>query len=133
MKQRNSLHAARDQIVWIITLVASTAVVVHLERLDLEQPQSTLTENPFSTSTAKVTALLESIEANSSNSDEALVQRATALTFGMLSDEPTDELRANARSTLLAIEKRLLQQDDPVLRSAYELLTGALDADVPRK
>lgn len=127
MKRRSALHAAREQIVWILALIGSTAVVIHLERLDLQQASSALTQNPFGPARPEFAALLAEIRAQEGDSDRELAQRATALTMVVLLDDTPPELLAEARATLAEIEARVGTGADDLLRPAAALLAVALD------
>lgn len=130
MKRRSGLQAAREQIVWIAALIGSTAIVVQLERLDLQQVGTALTENPFIGSGPEVLTLLDQVRGTDDGSDLALAQRATALTMGLMldarPDARPDALRAEAARTLLLLETRIAERDDLLLRSAAALLAAAL-------
>lgn len=128
MRRPSALHAAREQMVWIAALIGSTAIVVQLERLDLQQAGTALTENPFAPSRPEVAALLEQVRAAGDESDLALAQRATALTMALLLENPPDGLRAEAADTLLSLEDRIAESDDPLLQSAAAMLAAALTA-----
>lgn len=126
MKWRSALHAAREQIVWIIALIGSTAVVVQLERLDLELAGTTLTENPFAATQAEFDMIRNQIRARNDGSDLALAQLATVLAMGLMLDTTDDELRAEATDVLRELNLRLTESDVETLQSAAALLSTAL-------
>lgn len=107
-------------------MIGSTVIVVQLERLDLQQAGTALTENPFAPSRPEIAALLDQVRAGRDGSDLALAQRATALTMALLLDDPPDDLRAEAAETLLSLADRIAESDDPLLQSAAAMLTAAL-------
>ncbi|MDG3039786.1 hypothetical protein [Roseicyclus marinus] len=135
MKRRSALHAAREQIVWIAALVISTAIVVQLERLELQGTNEALTSNPFDSSTPPAADLLAQIRAlgdGQAAGAQTMAQDATALALVLLmADTPVDmTLRAEAEAMLLTLQDRLSGgDDDPILRSAQALLEAALDLD----
>ncbi len=126
MKWRNALHAAREQIVWIIALVGSTAIVVQLERLELELPRKTLTANPFVATPAETMIILDQIRAQNDESDLALAQLGTALAMGLMLESTTEELRNEAMQVLFEAQERMTKSDEPTLHSAATLLSHAL-------
>lgn len=132
MKWRNALHAAREQIVWIVALVGSTAIVVQLERLDIEKAGKTLTANPFGATQAEFTIVLDQIRAKNDGSDLALAQLATSLAMGLMLESTTDDLVNEAMKALLDVEERMEKSDAPTLYSASILLSQALYAEKAR-
>lgn len=134
MKWRRALHAAREQIVWIVALIGSTAIVVQLERLDLKLAGSKLTENPFEATQPEFKVILDQIRTQNDDSDLALAQLATALAMGLMLENTTEELRKEAIKTLSLLEERLENSDAPTLHSAAALLAAALkmEADQTR-
>lgn len=132
MKRRSALHAAREQIVWIAALVISTAIVVQLERLELQGTNEALTSNPFDSSTppAALLAQIRALGGGQAAGAQAMAQDTTALALVLLmADNPVDvTLRAEAEAMLLTLQDRLSGgDDDPILRSAQALLEAALD------
>jgi hypothetical protein len=104
MKRHNALHSARDQITWIVALVASTAIVVQLERLDLSQTGA-LVQNPFAEARTDPAALVAQTRASQGESDLALARHATALALALLQESELSGLRTEAqglRDTLAA-------------------------------
>lgn len=126
MKQRSALHAARDQLVWIFALIASTIIVVQLERIDVGASATVLARNPFDASTSEITALLERTKAQSDGSDQALISQSLAVTLALLMDASAEDLRAEGLRVLSLLEARARTGDDPLIGSAKELLIDAL-------
>lgn len=132
MKRHSALHAAREQIVWIVALVGSTAIVVQLERLDLELPEKPRTANPFVATQAETTIILEQMRAQNDESDLALAQLATALVMGLMLEGTTEVLRNEAMQVLIELHERMATSDAPTLHSAATLLSHALNSAIVR-
>lgn len=126
MKQRSALHAAREQIVWILTLIVSTAVVVQLERLDLAQTGTAPAKGGFDSGEAGRAALAGAGPFGGDGSDLALAQRATALSMDLIAEQPAEGHRSDALATLAELERRIAVTDDPLMRKAAALLGAAL-------
>lgn len=129
MKQRSALLAAREQIVWILALIGSTALVVHLERLDLQAVGSGLSQNPFAAAENNLPALRAQVAALATEpGDLALAQRATALAMALMMAPMDAPLRAEAQALLTTAQDRLPTSQEPLLAPGLALLATTLSA-----
>lgn len=127
MKRRSALLAAREQIVWILALIGSTALVVHLERLDLQAVGSGLSQNPFAAVQGDLPALRAQAAALArAPGDLAMAQRATALAMALMMAPADAPLRAEAESLRQEARSRLPMTEDPLLAAGIALLDAAL-------
>lgn len=109
MTETSGLYEARGQIAWILALIASTAVVVWLEQLEVGPQLSVLATNPLTESALGIDSSLQQTwlqeEDAATMAVKAQVNQLTALVLAGLEDgADIAALREEAAQTVAAIE-----------------------------
>ena len=128
MRTDSGWTSARGQIAWLLGLVVSTAIVVHLERLELGGILVGLDTNPLSQQHLSDQITLDDLRARVSNADPARTEDVVALLLALssaaiLNDDP--ELRDDAAALLGEIPAPIA--DDPLIIEASAITRRIFD------